>query len=79
MNESRQSRVVGLLGVGFDHTDGHTRITQSENSHILMGSEESHKALQNICVKIEKSIQDSGRQMSDYTPDELMQLVSTLY
>jgi hypothetical protein len=79
MKQPCQNRVVGLLGVGFDHTDGHVRITQSKNSQVIMGSEESHKALQKICVKIEQTVQDSGRKISDYTPDEFMKLIGTLY
>ena len=79
MNEAGQSRVVGLLGVGFDNDDGHIRITRSDKSQIYMGSNESHHALQKICLDIEKAVCSSGRKLSDYTPEEFMSLVGELY
>lgn len=79
MNRTGQSRVVGLLGVGFDHKDGHVRITQADNYQVLMGSKASHGELQKICRKIELAIQSSGRELSDYTPEEFMELMGTMY
>jgi hypothetical protein len=79
MKRAGQSRVVGLLGVGFDHKDGQVRITQADDYQILMGSPDSHEALQKICFKIEKAVTASGRVLSDYTPEEFMELVATLY
>lgn len=79
MRKAEQSRVIGLLGVGFDQDDGHIRITQADQYQVLMGSQASHQALQQICGKIEKTIQSSGRSLTDYSPDEFMELVETLY
>jgi len=79
MKATGQSRVVGLLGVGFDQNDGHIRITQAENYKVLMGSNYSHQALQKICSRIERAVAESGRVFSDYTPEEFMELMETLY
>lgn len=79
MNGAGQSRVVGLLGVGFDHEDEHIRITQAENYQVLMGSQASHKKLREMCSEIEERIHSSGHQLSDYTPEEFMKLVGELY
>lgn len=79
MRATEQSRVVGLLGVGFDTEDGQIRITQSDQFHIVMGSGETHKALQKICCRIEESLQAAGRPLNDYSPEELMELVQELY
>lgn len=79
MNRTGQSRVVGLMGVGFDHQDGQIRITQADDYQVLMGSESSHKALQEICGQIEKAIFNDGRKLSDYTPEEFMELVAKIY
>lgn len=79
MRETGQSRVVGLLGVGFDSKDGQIRITQADQYHVLMGSGETHEALQKICRQIEESIKSSGRSLSDYSPEEFMELVQELY
>jgi len=79
MREAGQSRVVGLLGVGFDHEDGQIRITQADEYRVLMGSGETHEALQKICRRIEESVKVTGRPLSDYTPEEFMELVQELY
>lgn len=79
MNGAGQSRVIGLLGVGFDHEDEHIRITQADNYKVLMGSQASHKKLQQMCSEIEEKVHSSGRLLSDYTPEEFMELVGKLY
>lgn len=79
MREAGQSRVVGLLGVGFDSEDGQIRITQADPYHVLMGSGETHEALRKICLQIEEAVQASGRALSDYSPEEFMALVQELY
>ncbi len=75
MSASAQSRVIGLLGVGFDHQDGYVRITQSEDYQIFMGSSETHQALQELCKKIENKLVASDRILSDCTPEEFMELL----
>ena len=79
MRKSEQSRVVGLLGVGFDTEDGQIRITQANEYGVLMGSNETHKALQDICLQIEECVKSTGRPLSDYSPEEFMELVQGLY
>lgn len=79
MNRAGQNRVVGLLGVGFDHEDGQVRITQADDYKVIMGSRDSHQALQKICFKVKEAVTESGRVLSDYTPEEFMELVEKLY
>ena len=79
MSETGQRRIVGVLGVGFDSEDGHVRITQADEYRVLMGSGETHDALQKICRRIDDSIKASGRALSDYSPEEFMKLVQELY
>jgi len=67
------------MGVGFDHQDGQVRITQADNYKVIMGSRESHRELQKMCLKIEEAVTSSGRVLSDYTPEEFMELLWTLY
>ncbi|NRA11185.1 MAG: hypothetical protein HRT57_04430 [Crocinitomicaceae bacterium] len=79
MSEAGKSRVVGLLGIGFDNDDGHIRISHSEHSKIFMGSKESHHVLQQMCIDIEEAVRLSGRELSDYTSDEFLKLIQELY
>ncbi|MFA5687576.1 MAG: hypothetical protein WC959_00250 [Kiritimatiellales bacterium] len=73
-----QIRVIGLLGVGFDHGDGQIRITQGEKFNIYLGSSETHQILRNICVKIKNCIEAEGKELRDYSPEEFMKLMSRL-
>ncbi len=79
MSDRGQSRVAGLLGVGFDAEDGHIRITEADQFKVLMGSGETHSALQDVCKKIEELIKAKGRPLNDYSPEEFMELVQELY
>ncbi|MCC7300160.1 MAG: hypothetical protein IT583_03675 [Verrucomicrobia bacterium] len=79
MREAGQSRVVGLLGVGFDAQDGQIRITQADQFQVLMGSGETHTELQTICRRIEEAIKKTGRSLNEYSPEEFMDLVQKLY
>lgn len=78
MKASSQSRVAGLLGVGFDSQDGHVRITQAEDYKIVMGSSETHGVLQDLCSKIDKRLAESGRPLNDYTPNEFVELLQEI-
>lgn len=79
MKKAGQSRVVGLMGVGFDREDSLIRITKAENYQVLMGSPDSHKALHQMCLKINEAVQAAGRELTDYTPEEFMELIAELY
>jgi len=79
MRKTGQRRIVGLLGVGFDNEDGQIRITQADAYQVLMGSGGTHQELQNICRRIDEAIKSSERTLSDYSPEELMNLVKELY
>lgn len=70
---------MGLLGVGFDTSDGQIRITTAEQYQVMMGSGETHEALQKICNRINETVKASGRPLEDYTPEEFMELVKELY
>jgi hypothetical protein len=79
MRETGKSRVIGLLGVGFDTEDGQIRITQADEYRVIMGSGETHKELQKICSRINKSIKASGKKLTDFSPEEFMELVKELH
>ncbi len=79
MREAGQSRVIGLLGVGFDTEDGQIRVTEAGEYRVIMGSGETHKALQKICHRINKAIKDSGKKITDFSPEEFMELVKELH
>ena len=71
-------RVAGLLGVGFDHQDRHIRITEAEQYRVIMGSGETHAALQNLCSRIDGKVKESGRRMDEFSLEEFLDLIRDL-
>jgi hypothetical protein len=47
----KKTRIAALLGLGFDHHDGHKRITTGEKFAIFGGSEETHERMTETVVK----------------------------
>lgn len=72
----RMRRVTHILGLGFDAQDGHTRITQGENFRIVMGSENAHARMRNICLKMNQKLKDTGKTFHDLSPEEFADMAS---
>ncbi len=45
-----------LTGLGFDHKDGHVRLTKGENFRLLGGSEETHEEMQEKAIKFNEQL-----------------------
>lgn len=52
-----------LLGVGYDNTDGHKRITKGDHVLILGGSKESHEFLTEKAIRFGEEVKKRGRTM----------------
>lgn len=63
-----------LLGLGLDHEDGHTRITQGDNFSLLGGSEATHEKMQETCIRINEKIKQRGKTLEEITRQELTDL-----
>lgn len=74
----RRRRKAGLLGLGLDNKDGHTRITHGENFLLLGGSHETHEEMQETAVKINEKLKDRGKSLEDVSRDELKQIVEEI-
>jgi hypothetical protein len=44
-----------------------------------MGSGETHKELHKICHRINQSIKESGKKLTDFSPEEFMEMVKELH
>jgi hypothetical protein len=66
------------MGVGFDTDDDQIRITQAEDFRVFMGSDDSHRVLQNLCCKIKSRVEESGRTFSDFSPQELAEFIEKI-
>lgn len=78
MPPPNKKKIIRLLGVGFDHDDGHVRITKNDNYDVFMGSEESHEYLQKLIHKIEAAMEQAGLCLDDFTPEEFSEFVGSL-
>ena len=46
---------AGLLGLGFDNKDKHTRITKGDNYYLCGGSEETHEKMVETTIKFNEN------------------------
>jgi hypothetical protein len=70
-----ERRVAGLLGLAFDASDGHKRITRGKNFLLAGGSEETHGLMRDTIVKVTESLDERGIELADVTVDELRDLL----
>jgi hypothetical protein len=68
-------RVLGLLGVGLDGTDGHRRLTRTEDFLIVGGSQQTHERLQQTAIKFEEALQQRGKRLEDAEVGEVIDLL----
>ena len=64
-------RRAGILGVGLDGNDGHTRITRGDNFTLLGGSEATHEVLQAKLARFNEELARLGKTIEDVTEEEL--------
>ncbi len=70
--------MAGILGLAFDHEDGHVRTTQGENFSVYLGSEATHEQLRNACLRIKERLRGMGRKLEDLTREEFVAMVAAL-
>ncbi len=78
MTADRTDRIARILGIGFDQEDGHVRVTRGESFDLYMGSDASHKAMQELCLKVVRRLKEQGRELQDLTRDEFVALLEGL-
>lgn len=64
-----------LLGIGFDHTDGHKRITHSDRFAIIGGSEETHSRMTETVVKTFETLDRKGKTLDTIQGEELREII----
>ena len=74
-NSSKKPEIVGLLGVAFDHEDGHRRVTQGEQFVLVGGSEETHERMQDVAIHVTEALKERGKQLRDAAPEEVVDLL----
>jgi hypothetical protein len=79
MNSNRRvsrRRVAGLLGLAFDATDGHKRITRGKNFLLAGGSEETHGIMRDTIVRVTEKLDEQGVDLADVSVQELREMLN---
>jgi len=74
-SQQERLRVLGLLGIGLDGTDGHRRLTRTEDFLIVGGSQETHERLQETAIKFEEGLHERGKRLQDTEVGEVIDLL----
>jgi len=65
---------AALLGVGLDNDDDQVRITRGPNFHLLGGSHDTHRQMQEKCIKLNEKLKGRGKQLEDLQRGEFLEL-----
>ena len=79
MNSKRrisERRVAGLLGLAFDASDGHKRITRGNNFLLAGGSEETHVLMRETILKVNEQLDERGLDLADVSPEVLRDMLN---
>ena len=68
---NRKPKSAALLGLAFDHDDGHTRLTRGKNFVLLGGSHDTHAMMQETALKINENLDKRGKRLEDVSVGEL--------
>jgi hypothetical protein len=64
------------VGLAFDATDGHKRITRGKNFLLAGGSEETHGVMRETILKVNKELDQRGLELSDVSAEELRDMLN---
>ena len=71
-----RGRVLGLLGVGLDGTDGHRRVTRTDDFVLVGGSAETHERMQETAIRFEEALERRGKTLAEADVAEVIDLLA---
>ena len=70
-----QERVKAkLLGLGLDCDEQKLRITRGRNFQLVGGSDETHKSMQEKCIKFNEKLDSRKKELEDLEYEEFLEL-----
>ncbi len=78
MSTDRSDRIVQIIGLGDEAGDGHLRVTEGEGFRVLLGSEQSHDAMSELCARISAQLKAEGRTLEDLSEEEFIDLLARI-
>ena len=70
----RSLKKSALLGLGLDNDDGHLRMTRGKNFHLIGGSQDTHDAMQEKCIKFNEKLDIKGKQLENLGSEEFLEM-----
>lgn len=70
-----EPKVAGVLGVGLDGTDGHTRVTRTEEMVVVGGSAETHERMQETAIRFGENLEKRGKTIQEASVREVIDLL----
>ena len=71
-----RKRKAKLLGIGLDKDDELIRVTRGKNYHLVGGSRETHRSMQEKCVKFNEKLTARGKELEDLEHQEFLDLAA---
>lgn len=66
--------VAGILGVGLD-SDGHKRITRTEEMVLVGGSQSTHEQMQETAIRFSEGLEKRGKKLVEASVEEVIDLL----
>jgi hypothetical protein len=73
--QERKVEVLGLLGIGLDHEDGHHRQTEGTNFFLVGGSETTHERMLEAAIHLNEELRKRGKDLREATGEEIRDLL----
>ena len=67
-----------LVGLGFDATDEHKRLTRGKNFILAGGSEDTHECMQEKAIKFNEELDKRGKSMDSVCEKEFREIAHRL-
>jgi hypothetical protein len=68
--DRREKQETFLLGVGLDNSDGHVRLTKGDHFHLVGGSEQTHRKMQDKVMELTEDMAKRGKAIKDIGPND---------
>ncbi len=78
-DQSSKRSKAGLLGVGLDGSDGHTRITRGDNFLLLGGSSDTHEVMQETAIKLNEELKSRRTTLDAVSAPELRDILHLVH
>ena len=75
MSDHDADRIVHILGIGLDNTDGHVRLTSAEQFTVAGGSEETHERMTETFIKTNEDLERRGKTLNEADTQEIAELI----